>query len=69
MKDKLTKHHLPKSYFLRKKIMIISLIVLGLTASVALPVGITIYYHRQVANTQKHVNIVDKNENIWHIVD
>ena len=69
MKDKLTKHHLPKSYFLRKKIMIISLIILGLTASVALPVGITIYYQRQLSNTQKNLNTVEKTENIWHIDD
>ena len=53
MKDKLTKHHLPKSYFLRKKIMIITLILFGLTASVALPVGITIYYQNHVSQVQK----------------
>lgn len=53
MKDKLVKHHLPKSYFLRKKIMIISLIILGLTASVALPVGITIYYQNHVSQVQR----------------
>ena len=69
MKDKLTKHHLPKSYFLRKKITIISLIILALTASVALPVGITIYYQRHLPKIQKQVNIVDKKENIWHIAD
>ena len=68
MKDKLTKHHLPKSYFRRKKVMIVSLIILALTASVALPVGITIYYQKHLSTTQKQVNIVDKNENIWHIV-
>ena len=68
MKDKLVKHHLPKSYFLRKKILIISLILLGLAASVALPVGITIYYQKHLSTAQKQVNIVDKNENIWHIV-
>lgn len=69
MKDKLTKHHLPKSYFLRKKITIISLIVLGFVASIALPVGITVYYQRHLPNTQKNLNIVDKKENIWHISD
>ena len=53
MKDKLTKHHLPKSYFLRKKIIIISMIILGLTASIALPVGITMYYHNNIAQTQR----------------
>ena len=68
MKDKLTKHHLPKSYFRRKKVMIISLIVLALTASVALPVGITIYYQKHLTTTQKQLNKVDKKENIWHIV-
>lgn len=69
MKDKLSKHHLPKSYFLRKKITIISLIVLALTASIALPVGITIYYQRQLPKIQKQINIVEKNKNIWHIID
>ena len=53
MKDKLTKHNLPKSYFIRKKIMIISLIIFGLTASIALPVGITIYYQNHIAQVQK----------------
>lgn len=68
MKDKLTKHHLPKSYFLRKKIMIISLAILALTASVALPVGITIYYQKHLTTTQRQINKVEKSENIWHIV-
>ena len=53
MKDKLTKHHLPKSYFLRKKIVIISLIILGLSASVALPVGISVYYQNHVGQVQR----------------
>jgi len=53
MKDKLVKHHLPKSYFLRKKIVIISLIILGLTASVALPVGISVYYQNHVGQVQR----------------
>lgn len=53
MKDKLEKHHLPKSYFVRKKILIIFLVLLGLTASVALPVGISIYYQNQISQVQK----------------
>jgi hypothetical protein len=53
MKDKLTKHHLPKSYFLRRKIMIISAIILALTASVALPVGITIYYQNHISQVNR----------------
>ena len=53
MKDKLVKHHLPKSYFLRRKIMIISLILLGLAASVAIPVGVSIYYQNHISQVQK----------------
>ena len=53
MKDKLTKHHLPKSYFKRKRIMIISLIVLAFAASIALPVGITVYYQNHISQVQR----------------
>ncbi len=52
MKDKLYKHHLPKSYFRRKRIMIISAILLALTFSIAVPVGITIYYQNHVSQVQ-----------------
>lgn len=69
MKDKLNKHHLPKSYFLRKKITIISLIVFGLVASIALPISLSVYYQRQLASSQKTLNKVDKNENVWNIKD
>ncbi len=53
MKDKLYKHHLPKSYFRRKKIAIISLILLALTVSVAVPVSVSVYYQNHVSQVQK----------------
>ena len=53
MKDKLTKHHLPKSYFVRKKIIIIFFIAIGLGLSVALPVGISIYNQSQISQTNR----------------
>ena len=51
MKDKLSKHHLSKGYFIRKKLLIIFLVALGLGLTVAVPVGISIYTQSQISRT------------------
>lgn len=43
MKDKLVKHNHKKHYFLFRRILIIALISLSVTAAVAIPVGISVY--------------------------
>ena len=53
MKDKLNKHHLSKGHFIRKRLAIIFLVLLGLSVSVAVPVGITIYSQMQMAQRSK----------------
>lgn len=52
MKDKLEKHHFSKSHFLRKKVLIIFLIALGISCTVAIPFGVNAYSQSQIA--QKH---------------
>ena len=49
MKDKLNKHHLSRGHFIRKRLAIVFLVVLGIGLSVAVPVGISIYSQTQMA--------------------
>ncbi len=42
MKDKLTKHGKSKTYFVVRKILIISSLILLVSTTIAIPVGITL---------------------------
>lgn len=53
MKDKLEKHHLPKSHFLRKKILIIFISIFAVSAVVAIPVGVNIYIQTHVQDVNR----------------
>lgn len=53
MKDKLNKHHLSKGHFIRKRLAIIFLMLLGIGLAVAVPVGVTIYSQTQMAQRSK----------------
>lgn len=56
MKDKLEKHHKTKSYFLRKKVLIILLIALGISASVAIPFSVSAIKQARIAETHRQNN-------------
>lgn len=53
MKDKLVKHHHKRFYFRLRKIGLISLVCLMISAAVVVPVSISIYNEIHVANVSK----------------
>lgn len=53
MKDKLIKHHKSRLYFRARRVLGISLILIAMTAAVAIPVGVTIYKELNIQQVNK----------------
>jgi len=53
MKDKLVKHHKSRLYFKARRVLAIALILIGMTAAVAIPVGVTIYKELNIQQVNK----------------
>lgn len=53
MKDKLIKHHKSHWHFKFRRVFGISLILIAMTAAVAIPVGVTIYKEVNVQQVNK----------------
>lgn len=53
MKDKLIKHHKSRVYFRARRILGISLILVAMTAAVAIPLGVSIYKEVNIQQVNK----------------
>lgn len=53
MKDKLEKHHLSKAYFFRRKLFIVLSIIIGLGATLMVPIGVTLYAQSHISQGAK----------------
>lgn len=53
MKDKLIKHHKSRVYFRIRRILGISLILVAMTAAVAIPLGVSIFKEVNIQQVNK----------------